>query len=147
MDVLHAAAANYAGGLRGRVDLDTGSNYAVWLFPSDRVVNLYGNAGWDINVGRVTLAQGAYEPGAGGFHTVKLTFDGIAVRAFYDGELLVEVEDEAYKQGTVALDGQDTIVHYDNVRIRGAGIPRLDVRPVSAVGKSAPVWGQLKMAY
>jgi hypothetical protein len=147
VDLLHEQQANWPGGIRGRVDLKTGSHYAVWIYPGDSRINLYSNPGWDINTGIVNHGQANYKPEVNKFHTLKLTFEGNVIKVFYDGKVLIEAKDNSYKKGTVALDNQDKVVHYDNVRIRGAGIPNLNVSPVSPAGKLATTWGQLKDAH
>ena len=146
VDLLHEVQANWPGGIRGRVDLKTGSHYAVWLYPGDSRVNLYSNPGWDINTGIVNHGQANYKPEVNKSHTVGLTFEGSTIKVSYDGKVLIEAKDSTYKKGTVALDNQDKVVHYDNVRIRGAGIPNLNVSPVSPAGKLATAWGKIKNA-
>jgi hypothetical protein len=144
VDLLHEVQANWPGGIRGRVDLETGSHYAIWLYPGDSRINLYSNPGWDINTGLVNLGQAAYKPEVNKFRTLKLTFEGDVIKVFYDGKMLIEKKDGLYKKGTVALDNQDKVVHYDNVRIRGAAIPNLNASPVSPAGKLATIWGEVK---
>lgn len=147
VDLLHEVQANWPGGIRGRVDLKTGAHYAVWLYPGDSRINLYSNPGWDINTGIVNHGQANYKPEVNKFHTVTLTFEGSTIKVSYDGKVLIEAKDNNYKKGTVALDNQDKVVHYDNVRIRGTGIPNLNVSPVSPAGKLATAWGKIKNAH
>ena len=45
VDLRHKDVANYPGGIRGRVDLKSGSHYAVWLYPASSKMNLFSNPG------------------------------------------------------------------------------------------------------
>ena len=51
VDIKLIKALNFPGGVRGRVDLDTGGHYVVWLYPASGDLQLFKNPGWDINTG------------------------------------------------------------------------------------------------
>ncbi len=144
VDLRHTEQANFPGGIRGRVDLKTGSHYVVWLYPGKSTMNLFSNPGWDINTGLQNHGEAVYKPEVNKWHTVKLSFQGNVIKVFYDGKMMLEVKDNQYKKGTVALGNQDKVVDYDNVRIRGAGIPNLNASPVNPQDKLTTTWGKLK---
>jgi hypothetical protein len=144
VDLRHKDVANYPGGIRGRVDLKSGSHYVVWLYPGSAKLNLFSNPGWDINTALVNHGEAPYKPEVDKWHTVKLSFSGTTIKVFYDGKEMIEVKDNSYKSGTVALGNQDKVVDYDNVRITGPGIPNLNVSPVEPQDKLTITWGQIK---
>jgi hypothetical protein len=147
VDIKHTVAANWPGGIRARVDLDTGGHYAVWLYPGDGRINLYKNPGWDINTGLADMGQAAYNPAVDEFHTVKLSCQGDDITVFYDGKEVISAKDSEHKGGTIALCVQDKVVHYDNIKVTGAQIPNVNMSPVEAVGKLATTWGTIKEDY
>ena len=144
VDLRHTAVANFPGGIRGRVDLETGSHYVVWLYPGSAKMNLFSNPGWDINTGLVNHGEAAYKPEVDKWHKVKLSFQGTTIKVFYDDKEMINVKNNLYKSGTVALGNQDKVVHYDNVRITGPGIPDLNASPVEPENKLTTTWGQIK---
>ena len=147
VDVRHKVIANFPGGVRGRVDLETGSHYVVWLYPGSAKMNLFSNPGWDINTGLQNHGEAPYKPEVDKWHTVKLSFSGTTIKVFYDGEMMIETKDNQYKSGTVALGNQDKIVDYDNVRITGPGIPDLNASAIEPQGKLTTTWGQIKSSF
>src|SRR6185295_2808430 len=49
--------SNFPGGIRGRVDPQTGAGYAVWLYPGSGQIVLFRATGWNIDTpGLVQLA-------------------------------------------------------------------------------------------
>jgi len=144
VDLKHVERANWPGGIRARVDLDTGGHYAVWLYPGDSKMNLYKNPGWDINAGLQTLGQAAYKPDVDKFHTLKISCQGPTIKVFYDGEEAITAEDKEHEKGTIALCVQDKVVYFDNVKVTGPDIPSIDMSPVEPVGKIACAWGKIK---
>ncbi|MCG9132153.1 hypothetical protein J5I95_10770 [Candidatus Poribacteria bacterium] len=147
VDLRHTAVANFPGGIRGRVNLETGSHYVVWLYPGSSKMNLFSNPGWDINTGLVNHGEAAYKPEVDKWHKVKLSFQGTTIKVFYDGKEMIDVKNNLYKSGTVALGNQDKVVHYDNVRITGPGIPDLNASPVKPEDKLTTTWGQIKSSH
>jgi len=41
VDIKLIKALNFPGGVRGRVDLDTGGHYVVWLYPASGDLQLF----------------------------------------------------------------------------------------------------------
>ena len=144
VDIKHAELANWPGGFRARVDLDTGGHYAVWIYPADSKINLYKNPAWDINTGLTSLGQAAYKAEAGKFHTIKLSCIGDDIRVSYDGKEIIAAKDSEHKKGTIATDVQDKVVYYDNIKVTGAEIPNIKLSPVQPAGKLTATWGDIK---
>lgn len=144
VDIKHTEKANWPGGIRARVDLDTGGHYAVWFYPGDSRINLYKNPVWDINTGLSTLGQSPYTPDTGKFHTVKLSCAGDTIKVFYDGKELISAKDNEHEKGTIALCVQDKVVSFDNIKVTGTKIPNLKLSPVEPLGKLATAWGTIK---
>jgi hypothetical protein len=142
-DLKHEMMANWPGGIRARVNLETGGHYAIWLYPGGSRINLYKNPGWDINTGLANLGQAAYKPAVNEFHTLKLSCQGDTIKVFYDGEEKISVNDKEHRKGTIALDVQDKVVHFDNIKVTGPQIPNYNM-PVEPTGKLATVWGKIK---
>ena len=147
VDLRHKEVANFPGGIRGRVDLETGSHYVVWLYPGSAKMNLFSNPGWDINTGLQNHGEAPYKPEVDKWHTVKLSFSGATIKVFYDGKMMIEAKDNQYKSGTVALGNQDRIVDYDNVRITGPDIPNFNASAVEPENKLTITWGQIKSSF
>jgi hypothetical protein len=144
VDIKHEEMANYPGGIRVRVDLDTGGHYALWLYPGNGNMKLYKNPGWDINTGLSTLGEAAYKPDVDEFHTLKIACEGDTITVFYDGDEMISAEDNEHKEGTIALGVQDRVVYYDNIKVTGAQIPNLKLSPVEPAGKLSATWGEIK---
>jgi hypothetical protein len=144
VDIKHEEMANYPGGIRARVDLDSGGHYAVWLYPGDRRINLYKNPGWDINTALSNVAQAPYEPVTDEYRTLKLSCQGDTITVSYDGEELISATDKDYKKGTIALSVQDKVVYYDKIKVTGPQIPNTKLSPVHPTGKLTATWGEIK---
>ena len=147
VQIKHIERANWPGGIRARVDLDTGGHYAVWFYPGDGTIKLYKNPVWDINTGLSTLGQAAYKSAVDEFHTVKLNCQGDTIKVFYDGKEIISAEDSEHKEGTIALCVQDKVVYYDNIKVTGPQIPNVKLSPVESGGKLVTTWGVIKGDY
>jgi hypothetical protein len=144
VQIKHTERANHPGGIRARVDLDTGGHYAVWFYPGDGTIKLYKNPVWDINTGLSTLGQAAYKPAVDEFHTVKLSCQGDTIEVFYDDKEIISAEDGEHKEGTIALCVQDKVVYYDNIKVTGPQIPNVKLSPVEPEAKLTKTWGMIK---
>jgi len=146
IDLKYEEKANYPGGIRARVDLDTGGHYAIWLYPGSGNIKLYKNPGWDINTGLQTLGEAPYDPTVNEFHTLKLSCQGDTIKVFYDDKEVISANDKEHKKGTIALDVQDKVVYFDNVKVDGTGVPNWNMSPVEPTGKLTITWGSIKNA-
>ena len=145
VEIKHETLMNHPGGIRTRVDLDTGGHYALWLYPAGSNMKLYKNPGWDINTGLSTLGEAAYKPDVGEFHTLKMVCQGDNITVFYDGEEMISAQDNEHKKGTIALCVQNQIVYYDNIKVTGPQIPNVKLSPVEPAGKLAATWGMIRV--
>ena len=147
VDIKLAELANYPGGVRGRVDLDTGGHYVVWLYPGSGEVKLYTNPGWDINAGIATVGAGKFAPKVDEYHKVKLSMKGDAIKVYYDDKVIIDATDKEHKKGTIAVGSQDRVVYFDNIIVTGSQIPNHNMSPVEPTGKLTTAWGQIKADY
>jgi hypothetical protein len=110
---------NYPGGIRGRVNPQTGAGYLVWLYPGNSNVRLFKATGWDINQGLTELSGSPGTAGitAGGFHTLALSFHGAQIQVLFDGNVVITATDSTYSSGLVALDGFNQPISYNNLLI------------------------------
>jgi len=116
-----AGLNDYPGGIRGRVNPNTGESYGVWLYPKEGVIKLFHVAKWVIG-SPIVLGQGTLNFDTN-LHTVGLTFAGSSIQVTYDGALVISANDTSLSQGDVALDGSTQIVNFSNVQVTGAGTP------------------------
>ncbi len=147
VDIMHTELANYPGGIRARVDLDTGGHYVVWLYPGRSNITLYKNPGWDINAGLANLGEATYDPEVDEFHIIKLKCEGDNITVFYDDEEVISAKDGEHEVGTIALCVQDRVVHFDNIEVTGQQIPNTKMSPVEPEGKLPSTWGTIKHNY
>ena len=144
VDIKLVEAANYPGGVRGRVDLKTGGHYVVWLYPASGEIQLYKNPGWNINAGLETVGTGIFKPEVNKYHTLKLSMRGSDIKVYYDGKLEIEAKDKSHKQGTIAVGSQDKVIYFDNIQVKGPQIPSHDMSPVESEGKLTTTWARIK---
>jgi hypothetical protein len=145
LDIKHTEPADWPGGFRARVDLDTGGHYAVWFYPGAGKINLYKNPSWDINTGLVDLGNSPYKADVNKFHTAKLSCIGDTIKVFYDGKEIISAKDSEHKKGTIAIDVQDKVVYFDNIKVTGTDIPNVKLSPVQPGGKLTMTWGEIKV--
>jgi hypothetical protein len=97
---------NYPGGIRGRVNPATGTDYAVWLYPGNGKIVLWWEVAWNIDTTGLTqlgAATGiAFDNTA--FNTVKLAFRGSSIQVYYNGTLIISATGSTYGSGLIALD-------------------------------------------
>jgi len=144
LDIKHMEFGNHPGGIRVRVDLDTGGHYALWLYPANSNMKLYKNPGWDINTGLSELGSGAYEPDTEKYHKLKIKCEGDNITVYYDDDEIISANDNEHKAGTIALCVQNKIVYFDNIKVTGAQIPNVEMSPVEPAGKLTATWGAIK---
>ena len=91
----------YAACISGRVDPETGSQYAACVYPEGllRLINLDNWTDWSWQ-----LIQIVDIPPAGtAWHTLKLDLRGNQTRVYYDGSLVIDAMDNSYASGGVSL--------------------------------------------
>ncbi len=77
----------------------------------------------------------------GDAYTLVFEVEGLTLRTYIDGKLMVEQDDKTYNKGRPGLGGRDSTVLYEYVEINGPGIPPTAVEPVE---KLAVTWASLK---
>ena len=77
----------------------------------------------------------------GDAYTIVFEVEGLTLKTYIDGKLMVETEDKTYDKGRPGLGGRDSTVAYEYVEINGEGIPPTAVEPAD---KLATLWGELK---
>jgi hypothetical protein len=120
-----ATMRNFPGGVRGRVQPETGAGYAVWLYPEFGQIRLVRAAAWSIDApGMTVLAT------AGGMsfdtqrsHALRVTFAGTAIRVYWDGVLVIRAVDTTLRTGVIALDVSDQPVRFDDVAVTYGALP------------------------
>src|SRR3954471_19169497 len=112
------AAQDYPGGIRGRVDLDSGAGYAAWVYPGQGLIKLWRSTAWHIDTtGLTLLSQESATITPGVFHTLALTFSGSQISVEYDGTTLITATDSTLAAGAVALDVSNQPITYDDVAV------------------------------
>jgi len=133
------SGSNYPGGLRGRVNLNTGMAYAAWLYPGSSQIKLFRTGGWDIDSGGLAVLQQVTvnNMAAGVFHRLALSFSGSQIAVTYDGTTVIQTTDTALSVGAIALDVSNQHIQFDDVLVTQA-LP--DTTPPT-VALSAPASG------
>ncbi len=112
-----ASLNDYPGGLRGRVNINTGASYGVWIYPAERVLKLFRIGQWDIDADLSLLGQSAPLPMDTNWHNLRLVFQGSAIQVYFDNTLAISANDTNYSQGAIALDVSNQPVSFDNVTV------------------------------
>ncbi|MHB1020784.1 MAG: BACON domain-containing protein [Acidobacteriaceae bacterium] len=117
-DMTLTSASNYPGGIRARVNLSTGSGYAVWLYPGSSTLKLFRVKQWNIDgSGTVTLATKTGIPIAVGTHHLRVDVKGSTITVFLDNVQMMAATDSTYTTGAIALDVSNKVVSYTNISV------------------------------
>jgi hypothetical protein len=112
------AAQDYPGGIRGRVNLDTGAGYAAWIYPGQGLIKLLRSTAWHIDTSGLTLlGQSSTTIAPGTFHTLALVFSGSQISVEYDGTTVIQETDTTLASGAVALDVSNQPITFDDVAV------------------------------
>ncbi|HSS49268.1 MAG TPA: hypothetical protein VLX28_10000, partial [Thermoanaerobaculia bacterium] len=112
--------SDYPGGIRGRIDVNTGAGYAAWLYPAEGVIKLFRATAWHIDTSGLTLlAQTSVSGGitTGVFHTLALDFSGSQISVIFDGTTVIQTTDTTLTAGAVAIDVSNQPITYDDVTV------------------------------
>ena len=112
-------AQNYPGGLRGRIDPETGAGYAAWIYPTEGVIKLFRATAWNIDTSGLTLLDQASVGtiAANVFHTLELEFDGSQISVAFNGTPVIVATDSTLSAGVVALDVSNKAIEWDDVEV------------------------------
>lgn len=123
-----ANAADYPGGLRGRLDTATGGSYAAWIYPGQGKVKLWRNSVWHVDTAPTTmLAEANVSIATGVFHTLALKFQGTRIQVIFNGTTVIDLTDATYASGAVALDVSNQPIDYDDVTVTEPAPPPASV--------------------
>lgn len=122
--------------------IDTSNNYRLNLYEDlDGTNNLYlylRVAGAFSEVMKVAVGQIDKEE----WYTLKIEVAGNSIKAYLDGELQIDAENDAHPEGGIAFEGETgSIMRFDDLVVEGDGIP---ASPVGAKGKLATQWARIK---
>ncbi|HWZ42268.1 MAG TPA: Ig-like domain-containing protein [Candidatus Saccharimonadales bacterium] len=133
------SGSNYPGGLRGRVNLSTGTSYAAWLYPGSSQIKLFRTGGWSIDSPGLVLLQQATVSGmaANVFHRLDLSFSGAQIAVSYDGAVVITATDSTLSAGATALDVSNQHIQFEDVLVTH---PAVDTTPPT-VAITAPTAG------
>ena len=118
--------------------------YFMEISYNSHTTSLYmfqGGAGNEITGGPRPQRPDSKDTKGGDAYTIVFETEGLTLRTYIDGKLMVEQEDKTYDKGRPGLGGRDSTVLYEYVEINGVGIPPTAVEPVD---KLAITWGALK---
>ena|GEM_PF-1031305 len=74
-------------------------------------------------------------------HLYTIELEGESIKVYVDGNVMFDITDANFSEGTIGLGGYGSLVQFDNLRIDGEDIP---ASAVEAHGKLATSWGSLK---
>ena len=114
-----SSTSDYPGGLRGRVNINTGASYGVWIYPNERVLKLFRIGQWNIDAGNALLAQSGAIAIDTNIHNIRLSFHGSTIQVYYDNQLAITATDSTYTQGAIALDVSNQPIAFSNVNVIG----------------------------
>ncbi len=120
-----AAAEDFPGGLRGRLDTASGASYAAWIYPGQGKVKLFRAVAWNIDTtGLALLGEASVSIGANVFHDLALTFAGTRIQVAWNGATVIDVTDSgssALSAGAVAFDVSNKAIEFDDVSVTAGG--------------------------
>jgi hypothetical protein len=108
---------NFPGGIRGRVNGQSGGAYSVWLMPAAGEIRLLRTTAWHIDTQGLTLLgiAGGIAFDTNNFHSLRMTFTDSVIEVYYDGALVIRATDGAYRSGPIALDVSNQAIEFDDV--------------------------------
>jgi hypothetical protein len=115
-----SACCDFPGGIRGRIDANTGRAYAAWVYPSQNKIELWRTNGWNIDsAGQVDLATASVASIAPGVdHTLALYFEGDLIEVYYDGVKVISTRDSGITAGQIGLDVSNQPIQFDNISVQ-----------------------------
>jgi len=81
---------------------------------------------------------------AGDTHTYRVEVAGANIKAYLDGELLYDFEDDTFETGGIGMAGTSSKASFDNIEIEGTGVPKTAVEPAFKLTSS---WGRIKQGF
>ncbi|HKV12498.1 MAG TPA: family 16 glycoside hydrolase [Thermoanaerobaculia bacterium] len=117
-------AADYPGGIRGRLDTATGGSYAAWIYPGQGKIKLWRNSVWHVDTPPTTiLAEANVSIATGVFHALAIKFQGTRIQVSFNGTTVIDLTDATYAAGAIALDVSNQPIDYDDVTVTAPAPP------------------------
>lgn len=121
---------------------DTNNNYRLNLYEDlDQTNNLYvyvRTAGTFAEVMKVAVGEINKEE----WYTLKIEVTGDNIKAYLNGELEIDADNNAHAEGGIAFEGEtSSAMYFDDLVVEGEGIPS---SPVDPKEKLAGQWGKIK---
>ena len=140
---------DWPGGIRARLNPETGESYFTWVYPEiEKEIMVYVATGWDCNANRGIAQRDAWEPPElGEWGQLKMVVEGKKIQSWWNGEEILSIEDKAWEKGTISFTTFTEDVFFDNVRVAGPGIPLDKGEAVEPEGKLTTTWGKLKSSH
>jgi hypothetical protein len=114
-------SGQYFAQMAGRLNITSGTRYALWLYPSvggPNRANLIKFTGW--TTWSSTPLAWATVATDNNYHTLKMAFNGTSIKCYYDGTMIIEYDDVSspYLTGMIDLETYGTKVNYDWVTVK-----------------------------
>jgi hypothetical protein len=141
VDIKLTSPSDFPGGIRVRLNPETGESYFTWVYPGQKVILSYVAFGWDCNNNGGIAAQAAWTPPEiGEWGRLGMVVKGDVIESWWNGEQILSFEDGSWENGTIALMTYNQYVYFDNAQVSGKGIPGA----VEPEAKLATMWGNIK---
>lgn len=148
VDIKLTTRNDWPGGIRVRLNPDTGGSYFTWVYPSQAAIMVYIANAWDCNNNRGIAQRDAWEPPElDEWGKLKMVVEGRKIQSWWNGEEILSIEDKVWEKGTISFTTFTEDVYFDNVRVVGPGIPLDKSEAVEPEGKLTITWGKLKTSY
>lgn len=148
VDIKLATRNDWPGGIRVRLNPDTGGSYFTWVYPGQAAIMVYIANAWDCNNNRGIAQRDAWEPPElDEWGKLKMVVEGRKIQSWWNGEEILSIEDKVWEKGTISFTTFTEDVYFDNVRVVGPGIPLDKSEAVEPEGKLTITWGKLKTSY
>jgi hypothetical protein len=135
---------DWPGGIRVRLNPNTGESYFTWVYPEiEQEIMVYVATGWDCNADEGIAQKVAWPvPAVDEWNQLKMVVAGDLIESWWNDELLLSIEDDTWEAGMIGFTTFNQDVVFDNVSVTGPGIPQV----VEPQGKLAATWAAIRNA-
>ena len=140
---------DWPGGIRARLNPETGESYFTWVYPEiEKEIMVYVATGWDCNANRGIAQRDAWPvPKVDEWNQLKMVVEGKEIQSWCNGEKMLVIRDGSWENGTISFTTFTEDVYFDNVRVAGPGIPLDKGEAVEPEGKLTTTWGKIKTSH
>ncbi len=140
---------DWPGGIRARLNPETGESYFTWVYPEiEKEIMVYVATGWDCNANRGIAQRDAWPvPKVDEWNQLKMVVEGKEIQSWWNGEKMLVIRDGSWENGTISFTTFTEDVYFDNVRVAGPGIPLDKGEAVEPEGKLTTTWGKIKTSH